>query len=98
MEKILLLIILRPAIAAEHTLTPDFESTNWVRLLELYNLLLEIKPFAGNTIKPGRGFGAAKQCRSGNCNGSGYPAYRAIHPHQSFIQRRTWRSVSPVKQ
>jgi RNA polymerase sigma-70 factor (ECF subfamily) len=32
------------AIAAEHCLSPDFESTNWETLLRLYNYLLERKP------------------------------------------------------
>lgn len=32
------------AIAAEHCLSPDFESTNWNALLRLYNYLLERKP------------------------------------------------------
>jgi RNA polymerase sigma factor (sigma-70 family) len=32
------------AIAAEHCLAPDFESTNWDALLKLYNYLLERKP------------------------------------------------------
>ena len=32
------------AIAAEHCLAPDFESTNWVAMLRLYDLLLEQKP------------------------------------------------------
>ncbi len=32
------------AIAAEHTLSESFEETNWSRLLELYNLLLEARP------------------------------------------------------
>ena len=32
------------AIAAEHCLSPDFESTNWAALLRLYNYLLERKP------------------------------------------------------
>lgn len=34
---------LESAIAAEHCLAPDFESTNWPRMLKLYDLLLEIK-------------------------------------------------------
>jgi len=32
------------AIAAEHSLTNDFQNTNWKRLLKLYDLLLKIKP------------------------------------------------------
>jgi len=32
------------AIAAEHCLAPDFESTNWAAMLRLYDLLLEHKP------------------------------------------------------
>ena len=32
------------AIAAEHCLAPDFESTNWQSLLRLYDFLLERKP------------------------------------------------------
>ena len=32
------------AIAAEHCLSPDFESTNWPAMLRLYDLLLEQKP------------------------------------------------------
>ena len=32
------------AIAAEHCLAPDFESTNWDALLRLYNYLLDRKP------------------------------------------------------
>ncbi|GGB12999.1 RNA polymerase sigma factor [Puia dinghuensis] len=32
------------AIAAEHCLAPDFESTNWELMLRLYDLLLEQKP------------------------------------------------------
>lgn len=32
------------AIAAEHCLAPDFESTNWQSLLRLYDYLLERKP------------------------------------------------------
>jgi RNA polymerase sigma factor (sigma-70 family) len=32
------------AIAAEHCLAPDFESTNWVAMLRLYDFLLELKP------------------------------------------------------
>jgi RNA polymerase sigma-70 factor (ECF subfamily) len=32
------------AIAAEHCLSPDFDSTNWDSLLRLYNYLLERKP------------------------------------------------------
>lgn len=32
------------AIAAEHCLAPDFESTNWQSLLRLYDYLLEHKP------------------------------------------------------
>ncbi|HEX9512398.1 MAG TPA: sigma-70 family RNA polymerase sigma factor [Puia sp.] len=32
------------AIAAEHCLAPDFESTNWSSLLRLYDCLLERKP------------------------------------------------------
>jgi RNA polymerase sigma-70 factor (ECF subfamily) len=32
------------AIAAEHCLSPDFESTNWQSLLRLYDYLLERKP------------------------------------------------------
>jgi RNA polymerase sigma factor (sigma-70 family) len=32
------------AIAAEHCLAPDFESTNWQSLLHLYDYLLEHKP------------------------------------------------------
>ena len=32
------------AIAAEHCLAPDFESTDWEALLRLYNYLLERKP------------------------------------------------------
>lgn len=32
------------AIAAEHCIAPDFESTNWEALLRLYNYLLERKP------------------------------------------------------
>lgn len=32
------------AIAAEHCLAPDFESTNWSSLLRLYDCLLEHKP------------------------------------------------------
>jgi RNA polymerase sigma-70 factor (ECF subfamily) len=32
------------AIAAEHSLTKSFENTNWSRLLQLYDLLLDIKP------------------------------------------------------
>jgi RNA polymerase sigma factor (sigma-70 family) len=34
---------LESAIAAEHCLSPDFASTNWERMLKLYDLLLEIK-------------------------------------------------------
>lgn len=34
---------LESAIAAEHCLAPDFESTNWQRMLRLYDLLLDIK-------------------------------------------------------
>ena len=33
------------AIAAEHCLARSFADTNWNRLLQLYDLLLEIKPF-----------------------------------------------------
>lgn len=32
------------AIAAEHSSTRNFENTNWKRLLQLYDLLLQIKP------------------------------------------------------
>ena len=32
------------AIAAEHSSTKDFENTNWKRLLQLYDLLLQVKP------------------------------------------------------
>lgn len=32
------------AIAAEHSSTTSFENTNWERLLQLYDLLLQIKP------------------------------------------------------
>lgn len=32
------------AIAAEHSSTENFENTNWKRLLQLYDLLLQIKP------------------------------------------------------
>ncbi|MCW3086783.1 MAG: sigma-70 family polymerase sigma factor [Sediminibacterium sp.] len=32
------------AIAAEHALAPAFAATNWARLLELYDLLLQVKP------------------------------------------------------
>lgn len=32
------------AIAAEHCLAPAFEQTNWLRMLKLYDLLLEQKP------------------------------------------------------
>jgi RNA polymerase sigma-70 factor (ECF subfamily) len=32
------------AIAAEHAITKNFKSTNWQRLLDLYDLLLHIKP------------------------------------------------------
>jgi RNA polymerase sigma factor (sigma-70 family) len=32
------------AIAAEHCLAPDFESTNWPAMLRLYDLLLDQKP------------------------------------------------------
>lgn len=32
------------AIAAEHATTETFENTNWKRLLQLYDLLLKIKP------------------------------------------------------
>jgi len=32
------------AIAAEHCLAPSFEQTNWRRMLQLYDLLLEEKP------------------------------------------------------
>ena len=35
---------LESAIAAEHCLAPDFESTNWQALLRLYDYLLECKP------------------------------------------------------
>lgn len=34
---------LESAIAAEHCLAPEFASTNWQRLLQLYDMLLEIK-------------------------------------------------------
>jgi len=34
---------LESAIAAEHCLAPTFEATNWSRMLELYNMLLEQK-------------------------------------------------------
>lgn len=32
------------AIAAEHCMAPTFEQTNWQRMLQLYDLLLEAKP------------------------------------------------------
>ena len=32
------------AIAAEHCLAPDFQSTNWASMLKLYDLLLVMKP------------------------------------------------------
>jgi RNA polymerase sigma factor (sigma-70 family) len=32
------------AIAAEHSLSDTFENTNWERLLQLYDLLLKVKP------------------------------------------------------
>jgi predicted RNA polymerase sigma factor len=32
------------AIAAEHASTENFENTNWMRLLQMYDLLLQIKP------------------------------------------------------
>src|SRR6185437_16267434 len=32
------------AIAAEHCVSPDFESTNWQSLLRLYDYLVEYKP------------------------------------------------------
>ena len=32
------------AIAAEHALSENFENTNWERLLQLYDLLLKVKP------------------------------------------------------
>lgn len=32
------------AIAAEHASTENFENTNWKRLLQLYDLLLQVKP------------------------------------------------------
>lgn len=32
------------AIAAEHALSKSFQSTNWKRLLQLYDLLLKVKP------------------------------------------------------
>jgi RNA polymerase sigma factor (sigma-70 family) len=35
---------LESAIAAEHCLSPDFKSTNWQSLLQLYDRLLELKP------------------------------------------------------
>ncbi len=35
---------LESAIAAEHCLAADFHSTNWQRLLDLYDKLLELKP------------------------------------------------------
>lgn len=35
---------LEAAIAAEHCLAPDFDSTNWHSLLSLYDRLLELKP------------------------------------------------------
>jgi len=34
------------AIAAEHCLAPSFSETNWERLLQLYDFLLEVKPSA----------------------------------------------------
>jgi predicted RNA polymerase sigma factor len=34
------------AIAAEHCLSPAFSQTNWERLLQLYDLLLRVKPSA----------------------------------------------------
>jgi RNA polymerase sigma-70 factor (ECF subfamily) len=34
---------LEAAIAAEHCLAPDFESTSWMRMLQLYDLLIEKK-------------------------------------------------------
>jgi len=36
---------LESAIAAEHCLAKTFADTNWQRLLELYNMLLQMKPF-----------------------------------------------------
>jgi predicted RNA polymerase sigma factor len=33
------------AIAGEHSSTKNFENTNWERLLQLYDLLLQVKPF-----------------------------------------------------
>ncbi|HMH20927.1 MAG TPA: sigma-70 family RNA polymerase sigma factor [Puia sp.] len=35
---------LESAIAAEHCLAPDFQSTNWKAMLRLYDHLLELKP------------------------------------------------------
>ena len=32
------------AIAAEHSLAPSFKETNWQRLMQLYDLLMQIKP------------------------------------------------------
>jgi RNA polymerase sigma factor (sigma-70 family) len=32
------------AIAAEHASTENFENTNWMRLLQMYDLLLQLKP------------------------------------------------------
>ncbi|MGB8195125.1 MAG: sigma-70 family RNA polymerase sigma factor [Chitinophagaceae bacterium] len=32
------------AIAAEHCMAPDFKSTNWERMLRLYDFLLNVKP------------------------------------------------------
>ena len=32
------------AIAAEHSLAPNFKETNWQRLMQLYDLLMQIKP------------------------------------------------------
>jgi RNA polymerase sigma-70 factor (ECF subfamily) len=34
------------AIVYEHCIAPDFASTNWTKILELYDLLLQIKPNA----------------------------------------------------
>lgn len=36
---------LEAAIAAQHCIAPDFDATNWERVLKLYDLLYEIKPY-----------------------------------------------------
>ena len=43
---------LESAIAAEHCLSPSFKETNWARMLQLYDLLFELKPTA--TVKLNR--------------------------------------------